>query len=123
MGEHRPVSGSGSELSAREVVGRAQCYAANLRRELRGRSRWAQLAGTGRTRAAECPVDSRLRFLMRRFPLLLVAIFAAGVFVSACQGPATQNHSRAVPSPDPARAAQLPPTDLAEGRRLCEVKC
>ena len=60
---------------------------------------------------------------MKRALLTIVPALVLSMGVAGCQSSGDGGRGRMVPEPDPTRAMALPPTELAEGRRLSEIKC
>ena len=52
-----------------------------------------------------------------------VALLALAMTQVGCQSSSAGKLSAGIPEPDPVKAARLPASELAEGRRLYEVKC
>ncbi len=60
---------------------------------------------------------------MRRYLPAIILALICWIALAGCRTSFDAGQSRMLPEPDPARAAQFPATDLAEGKRLYEIKC
>src|SRR5690349_14131482 len=125
MGKHRFISRSGRELSPGKMVGSADGYAADLRREFWRKSGCKYVTRTGGARARQCQAHYRDQSIMRLFLVLLLLAGIAGL--AGCQTEPS-SHARVsgtVPQLETASAAAagLSPADASTAKALYVAKC